>query len=247
MARNVPDSSNTRDSRGVAENTRDSGDATDTARRTERDMPATGVSPNRTYGSAVPDETGAEVVQTAQVITPEDRVRWGPVWAGLLTTLTVFLVLELLAYGLGLLTSNNNGTVAASGAAPWITGVLGLIAFFVGGFVAEWSAAARGGGSGLLNGFIVWALATSLILVLSILGLGSLFGALGTAIGQFLAAGGHVTTPGSVNVSGNQVANVTQSAALGAFFSLVLTAIAAALGGLLGSPGRTTGFARGRR
>jgi hypothetical protein len=50
-----------------------------------------------------------------------------------------------------------------------------------------------------------------------------------------------------VNVSGNQVANVTQSAALGAFFSLVLTAIAAALGGLLGSPGRTTGFTRGRR
>jgi hypothetical protein len=242
MARNVPDSSNTTDA-----NTGVTDGVPNGMRRNDRDLPATGVSPNRTSGSSVPDEPGAEVIQMAQVITPEDRVRWGPVWAGLLTTLTLFLVLELLAYGLGLLTSNNNGTVGASGAAPWITGVLGLIAFFVGGYVAEWAAAARDGGSGLLNGFIVWALATSLILVLSILGLGSLFGALGTAIGQFLAAGGHVSAPGGVSVSGNQVANVTQSAALGAFFSLVLTAIAAAVGGLLGSPGRAAGFTRHRR
>jgi hypothetical protein len=242
VARNVPDSSNTTDA-----NTDITRDVTNGVRGNDRDLLAADVSPTRAAGSAVPGETGAEVIQTAEVITPEDRVRWGPVWAGLLTTLTVFLLLELLAYGLGLLTSNSDGTVAASGAAPWITGVLGLIAFFVGGYLAEWSAAARGGGSGLLNGFIVWALATSLILVLSILGLGSLFGALGTAIGQFLAAGGHVTTPGGVSVNGNQVANVTQSAALGAFFSLLLTAIAAALGGLVGSPGRSTGFMRGRR
>jgi hypothetical protein len=164
-------------------------------------------------------------------------VRWGPVWAGLFTALTVFLVLELLAYGLGLLTTTTIAGVSASDASPWISGVLGLIAFFVGGFVAERSSAARGGGAGLLNGFMVWALGTGLILVLSAAGLGSLFGALGSAIGQ-------IATPGSVNPV--RVAEISQSVALGAFFSLVISAIAAALGGLLGSMGTATGQMTGR-
>lgn len=190
-----------------------------------------------------PRAAGADVVQNPRMVAPEDRVRWGPVWAGLLTALTVFLLLELLAYGLGLLTStSSDGSIVASGASPWVSGVLGLIAFFLGGFIAERSSAARGGSPGLLNGFMVWALGTTLILVLSVLGLGSLFGALGNVAGEFLAAGGNVPTGGSVNVNPNQVAQVTQSAALGAFFSLLLSAIAAALGGLLGSPGRAAGF-----
>jgi hypothetical protein len=182
-------------------------------------------------------------VQNTHLVTPEDRVRWGPVWAGLLTALTTFLLLELLAYGLGVLTTTTrDGTIAASGASPWVSGVLGLIAFFLGGFIAERSSAARGGSAGLLNGFMVWALGTTLILLLSVLGLGSLFGALGNVAGQFVAAGGNVATAGSVNVNANQVAQITQSAALGAFFSLLLSAAAAALGGMLGSPGRAAGF-----
>lgn len=178
-----------------------------------------------------------------RMVTPEDRVRWGPVWAGLLTALTIFLLLELLAYGLGLLTTTtSNKTITASGASPWVSGVLGLIAFFLGGYIAERSSAARGGSPGLLNGFMVWALGTTLILVLSVLGLGSLFGALGNVAGQFIAAGGNVPSGSTVNVNANQVAQITQSAALGAFFSLLLSAGAAALGGLLGSPGRAAGF-----
>jgi hypothetical protein len=89
---------------------------------------------------------------------------------------------------------------------------------------------------------MVWALGTTLILVLSVPGVGSLFGALGNVAGQFLAAGGNVPSGSSVNVNANQVAQVTQSAPLGAFFSLVLSAAAAALGGMLGSRGRPTGF-----
>ena len=82
--------------------------------------------------------------QSVEPGRPWDAVRWGPVWAGLLTTLGVFLVLELLAYGIGLLTvTNSDGSVSASGASPWITGVLGLIAFF--SLVLSAIAAALGG------------------------------------------------------------------------------------------------------
>lgn len=232
MARNVPDSSHSTEPNDATVN-----DATMLAPTT----------PSRPSPLWTPGETRVDRVQQASVVDADDRIRWGPVWAGLLTTLTSFLLLELLAYGLGLLTTrSSDGSVAASGASPWVTGAIGLIAFFLGGYLAERSAAARGGGAGLLQGFIVWALATSLILTLSILGLGSLFGALGNVAGQFLAAGGNVNTPGNVNVNGNQVAQVTQAAALGAFFSLLLTAIAAALGGMLGSPGRAIGFMRTR-
>lgn len=183
---------------------------------------------------------GNELVQTATMVSPQDRVRWGPVWAGLLTALPLFIVLELLAYALGLLTTTTSGgTVTASGASPWISGILGLIAFFVGGFIAERSSAARGGGAGLLNGFMVWALGTALMLVLSVLGLGTLFGALGTAVGQLITSGSRlVSTSGA---SASQVAQMTQTAALGAFFSMVVSAIAAALGGLLGSIGGPIG------
>lgn len=181
-----------------------------------------------------------ELVQSATMVSPQDRVRWGPVWAGLLTALPLFLALELLAYALGLLTTTStSGSVTASGASPWISGILGLIAFFVGGFIAERSSAARGGGAGLLNGFMVWALGMTLILVLSVLGLGTLFGALGTAIGEVIASGGRLV--GTSGANANQVAQMTQTAALGAFFSMLISAIAAALGGLLGSIGSPIG------
>jgi hypothetical protein len=202
--------------------------------RTLADEPVATVQPGRP-GVGVRDVDPA--VPVAGVSVPRDSVRWGPVWAGLFTALTVFLVLELLAYGLGLLTSTTIAGVSASDASPWISGVLGLIAFFVGGFVAERSSAARGGGAGLLNGFMVWALGTGLILVLSALGLGSLFGALGSAVGQ-------IATPGTVNPA--RVSEISQNVALGAFFSLVISAIAAALGGWLGSMGTATGQTRGR-
>lgn len=198
-------------------------------------------------GAVAAPYSDGQMIQTTQMLAPKDRVRWGPVWAGLLTALTLFLVLELLAYGLGLLTTTTStGNVTASDASPWISGILGLIAFFVGGFIAERSSAARGSGAGLLNGFMVWALGTTLILLLSTLGLGALFGALGSAIGQVIASGSQVSLPNSGGVNPNRVSEISQSVALGAFASLVLSAIAAALGGLLGSIGSATGRLTGR-
>jgi cation transport ATPase len=195
----------------------------------------------------VPDSTDVGWENT-RLVNPTDRARWGPVWAGLLTALTTYLVLELLAYGLGLLTSTtSSGQMTASRASPWVSGILLLIAFFVGGFVAEWSAATRGRSAGLFNGFLVWALGTTLILGFSLLGLWSLFGALGNIMGQFLEAGGNAATGTGVRINPNQVAQLTQGTALGAFFSLVVSAAAAALGGLLGSSVRRTGNEATRR
>ena len=133
------------------------------------------------------------------------RVRWDSIWAGVLVAIPTFLLLELLALGIGL-------PVAGTSAADWISAIIGLIAFFIGGCLAGWTSSRRRDATlGLLNGLLVWALGTVLVLALSAFGLVPLFGLLGEVV-----VGG---------------------AALGAFFGLLLSALAAALGGWVG--GRT--------
>ena len=169
-----------------------------------------------------------------------DSARWGPIWAGLVTAITTFLLLELLAFGLGLLTPNiapgQDNTASA-----WVSGIIGLIAFFTGGSVAGMTSAVRGTATGLLNGFLVWALGTVLILALSALGLGQIFGALGNVVGQLgLFGAGGANMPDNLpnpNIDPQQLLSTVRSAALVGFFSLVVSAIASALGGWLG--GRT--------
>ena len=60
-----------------------------------------------------------------------------------------------------------------------VTGIIGLIAFFVGGYVASMTSGARDTSAGLLNDVLVWALVTILMLLFSSLGTGQFFGALG--------------------------------------------------------------------
>jgi len=173
------------------------------------------------------------VVQQAAFVAPRDRVRWGPVFAGLVTALSVFLLLSLLALGLGLAVAQtadgdqNTGTVGAIVAA-----VIGLAAFVLGGFVAARTSAVVGRGPGALNGFLVWALGVVLILTLGALCLSQLFGAAGDIFGQLQSSG--VGTD-DVNVDPNQAADALRNSALGGFVSLALPAIAAAAGGIMGA------------
>ncbi|HEV2093706.1 MAG TPA: hypothetical protein VGR18_11125 [Rubrobacter sp.] len=184
----------------------------------------------RRYGG---DDGGGEDLASAR----RDSIRWGPIWAGLITALTTFLLLQLLAIGLGLV-----GIGPEDGSGGWVPAIIGLIAFFTGGAVAGMTSAIRGPGSGLLNGFMVWALGTVLILLLSALGLGQLFGALGNVAGQVnpgavgnAADAAQGATP---NVSAAEAARALRAGAIGAFFGLLLSALASMLGGLLG--GRTS-------
>jgi hypothetical protein len=166
---------------------------------------------------------------TDHVVDRRDSARWGPIWAGLITALTTFLLLELLATGLGLqdVGADNDGD-------GLVSGIIGLIAFFTGGWVAGITSAVRGAGTGLLNGLLVWALGTVLILVLSALGLGQIFGALDNLVGQLgLVQGGVFLLP-SANVDPEQVVQAIRDAALGTFLGLLLSAVASALGGWLG-------------
>ncbi len=161
-----------------------------------------------------------------------DSARWGSIWAGLITAVVTFLLLQLLAIGLGLV-----GLGPTDTGSGWVPAIVGLIAFFTGGSVAGMTSAVRGAGTGLLNGFLVWALGTVLILLLSALGLGQIFGALGNVVGQLgvlqqLQQGG--IPQGATNVDPAQVAQAVRTGAIAAFFGLLVSALASMLGGLLG-------------
>jgi hypothetical protein len=87
-----------------------------------------------------------------------------------LAVLTVFIVLQLLFFALGCLDLGFNGAAGTGATAGIVTGVLALVAFFVGGLLAGASTMWRGAGDGLLHGVLVWALSVLGIPAIALIG-----------------------------------------------------------------------------
>lgn len=168
-----------------------------------------------------------------------DRVRWGPIWAGLMTTLSMFLVLTMLMYGLGAQQLTVVNGTSLNNSNSWVTAIVALISFFLGGWVTTMTASVRGASGGILNGFMVWALGIVLILALSSLGVGMAFGAAGNIFDQLITVQrGQINMP---NLNLPEVSGAIRNGALWGFFSLVISACSAMLGGWVGSHGRPIG------
>lgn len=192
------------------------------------------------------------------VMTARNRVQWGPIVAGLLTTIAVMLVLTVLglAVGASAFEPRASGEDIGTGAAIW-GGISAILSFFVGGWVAARTAAVGGGFAGLINGFMVGAAALTLILWLAGTGLGNVLGTVGTNIGdianvaQEQAQQEGVTTDdaqaqadeaqGAVDEAATEAEQAVRSSfdevrngAWGTLIGLLLALGAATLGGLVG-------------
>ena len=160
-----------------------------------------------------------------------DRVRWGPIWAGLVIAIASFLLLSTAAIAVGALAVEGGVRADEAGMAGGIvSAVIALLAFLAGGFVAARTAGVIGRGYGALNGFLVWALGVVLILALAAFGLGSLFGASGDLFAQYQQMG----QPQPEGVDQQQVVEGIRNSSIGAFIGMLLPALAAAAGGALG-------------
>jgi hypothetical protein len=160
-----------------------------------------------------------------------DRVRWGAIWAGLLTAIGTFLLLTTAAVAIGAQAIDSGASGDDAGMAGGIvSAVIALLAFLAGGYVAGKTAGVIGRGYGALNGFLVWALGVVLILALAAFGLGSLFGAAGDLFGQYQQMG-----QPQPDADPNAVIEGIRNGSIGAFLGMLLPAIAATVGGLLGS------------
>jgi hypothetical protein len=175
------------------------------------------------------DNDNAAPVNVAVGAERQDGVRWGPIWAGLLTALTSFLLLELLFYWLGWLD-------LAGDSSGLTTGILALIAFFLGGLVAGATTIWKGLFSGLLHGFLVWALGVVAFIALTFFGGSALLGSFGSLSNDLGVGPQQVqSTTNVTNSEANQVTNTAKDASGPAFWGLFLPLASSMLGGLIGS------------
>lgn len=176
------------------------------------------------------------------------NVSWGAIFAGVVTFLAIVLLFSLLTAAFGL---DGSGTGAA------IFSILGvLLGFFAAGGVAG-AMAVRGG---LIHGFLAWATSVLstvlLVVVLTLSTAGAVGGVLGSVVGGLGAAAGPSISqvdPSSIPApteqqqaqaeqagqqaqqAAQQAADATQTGATYGFFGLLLGAVVASVGGLLGS------------
>ncbi len=205
-----------------------------------------------------------EIEQNVNVVTPRDRVRWGPIVAGLLAALATFVLLTILGSAIGATTLSVNGNAPPAGAggreygiAAGIWGaVSALLSFFVGGYMAAKASAVGGSGNGWLNGSMVFLSGLLLIIWLASQGAGGLFGALGTNLGDLINLGQNTAAQNSgaaqqAGQAASQAAanaqaaandpNVRNAAVTGArnglwwsFVSILAGLLASGLGGVVG-------------
>jgi hypothetical protein len=163
-----------------------------------------------------------------------DRIRWGAVWTGVLTTLSTYIVLQLLFFALGWLDLGIDGAGGSTRAI--VSGVLALVAFFLGGAAAGASALWHRANDGMVNGVVTWAVTVVALLGLTLVGGGALVGSLGDTAAQFVDLR---TAAAGVDVT--EATRTARQTAGGTALALGLSMVAAALGGSLGAklwPGR---------
>jgi hypothetical protein len=152
-----------------------------------------------------------------------DRVRWGPVGAGLVIAVATYLLLQLLLIATGVVDfggGDNNDAVASAVAA--------LVAFFLGGLTAGASAMWRGSDDGVLHGILLWAVALVLLAVLA--GVGS-----SVALGAFDTSDAFDEVTSAEEAEVDAANDTAQDAAGRAVAGIVAALAAAAIGGAVGS------------
>lgn len=201
-------------------------------------------------GSPYASPSGGDV--NMAVVTPTDRVRWGPILAGVFTTISCLAVLGVLGAAIAGTAYDPGDSARSYGIGAGIWGIVSvLVSFALGGWVAARSAAVGGHSNGLLNGAMVWAVAIP-VLAYVLAGAAArvtqtVAGAAGDAMqATAQVSDGEVTTDGiaadakQVQVTPEQKERTADAGARAGWSTLVgllLGLAAAAAGGYLGARG----------
>jgi hypothetical protein len=187
--------------------------------------------------TATPDTTSTGATRVAaesrhtemHAVRPprRDRIRWGPVWAGLVVALPTFLLLQLATLALGWWDLDGGG----GNNADWLSSVNGLIALFLGGLTAGATAIWRGISDGVLHGVMVWALTVVTLLFLTLFGGGALLGSLAGVVTD--VAG--IEQANLPDVAAGEAADVARTSASWALLGMGLSVAAAVIGGVIGA------------
>lgn len=188
------------------------------------------------------------------VVTPTDRVRWGPILAGLFTALACLIIHGVLGAAIAGSAYDPGDNARSFGIGAGIWGIISvLISFALGGWVAARSAAVRGHNNGLLNGAMVWAVAIPVLAYVLAGGASrvaqTLVGAAGDAAQATAQATTETVNTDEMNADAQQAmaevtpeqkertADATARTAWSTLVALLLGLAAAAAGGYLGARG----------
>src|SRR5688500_11435059 len=109
-------------------------------------------------------------------IARSDLISWSSIVAGTLVAFGLFVLFGALGAAAGL--EADDARLGAQ-VGSIITGLFGVLAFLVGGFVAGWTADVDEADSAIMHGFLVWALFVVFAAAVVALGAGTALGSLG--------------------------------------------------------------------
>lgn len=178
-----------------------------------------------------------------------DRVRWGPIVAGVVTALTTLLVMTVLGLAIGTTAFEPGETGERTvGTAAAIWGIISaVLAFFLGGWMAGRNALGTADQNGAVNGFLVGAVTIVVMLWMIGAGLGNLMGLAGANIDEIsqVTAGQPITAAegdeaaDTIGTAATENYEEARNSAWGTLAGLVVALAAAAAGGALGHPDRS--------
>ncbi len=197
---------------------------------------------------AYPDRPMADFAEPVVAVPTgeyHDRVRWGPILAGLFTAIASQLVLSAFGAAIGLTSVANSGAPRSDagdvGSAVGIWSIISLlISLFIGGWITTRSAGPMNKSNALLNGAILWATTLAISAWLLSSGVSGAFGIVasnaGEAINQAQQSGANlpnnvpnVTAEQTRDIAGN-AAKVGWSFALGSLLALASSLFGASVG-----------------
>ncbi len=151
-----------------------------------------------------------------------NKVSWGAIFAAVALALTVHILLNLLGVGIGaaVIDPASNDTPAAStlsiGSAVWFL-ASGIIAAFVGGYVASRLSGRPLRSTGALHGMISWAVTTLVVVYLLTTSIGAIIGGAFSGLGGIVssvsstAATAATTAAPSIATAADPMAGIEQS------------------------------------
>lgn len=197
-------------------------------------------------GSPIVDQPIAAV--PAATTDYHDRVRWGPILAGLLIALTSQMILSALGAAVGLTSLAESGAPRSdAGSVGSAVGTWSIISLFISLFIGGWMTARSCGpmnrSTALLNGAILWATTLVISAFLLASGVSGAFGVLGANAGEIInqaqqggitlpetsAAAPNITAQETRDYAGN-AAKVGWSFVIGSLLGLAASLIGASLG-----------------
>lgn len=186
-----------------------------------------------TYGN----RGGVNIAEPAMMQTPvvdyHDRVRWGPIFAGIVIALSTQLVLSALGVAIGM-SMGAADAQADPNAIGLGVGIWSIISLFIALLVGSWIMARTCGpmnkNTALLNGAILWATTLALSSFLLAMGVSGTFGIVMANAGDMTQGGTQNLTPAEARNLADNLARAGWSFLFGSLLGLVASLIGSTLG-----------------